>query len=599
MRPYKLAGCAAFFILAAVSAGRGDDGLDPFSMAEDPRVSQFINQLSDPDPTARAVAVQKLIMLGETARPALRRALASATAETRPGIDKALLHVPWIKTGDSEGVENLFTGYAEQDAEARCLRIDGILASVDTAAAGALLRVILNDPSPAVRWEATNVLRLILDDNPAVARQIIDLSDGKSTAEDAYISPAENAPLLAVAGWAQRLTDPKRAAVLLSQSVRMEMEHPSAFRGQMDFAFLWLIDRANLLHDHAKAIELLRQQAARTPWNPDRVPDAVSGLFAAQAEFGPSREFADDLRSYREYLTHPEMIYALGQLARRQGHPHAADAIEALALVMGGTSSDTHYLVGSFLASHEWNAPAERELKLSIKFSGGKAINAYFQLSALADERDDDLASARYMETGLQKMSDTHGMVQTTRYGQVLPWSPDEAWAQVHWHYLRAARDSGDAAAAKTHLEKLLSLDQESHVLQQDPGMAADIVPALQADGRIELSDKIFDAAYESLQQKMLAEPQDPMPKNNLAWLCACSGKKLDEARQLSAQAVNQDPDNAACLDTQAECFMRSGQPARAVEIETHAVAIKPDDVYMQKQIARFRSAVANAKTRR
>ncbi len=121
--------------------------------------------------------------------------------------------------------------------------------------------------------------------------------------------------------------------------------------------------------------------------------------------------------------------------------------------------------------------------------------------------------------------------------------------------------------------------------------MAADIVPALQDQGRTRQADEIFDAAYQALKKKITPTDEDGMPKNNLAWLCACAGKHLDEAAQLSAEAVAEDPDDAACLDTQAEVFLRSGQPAKAVEIEKRAIELKPDDVYMQKQIARFRKA--------
>jgi tetratricopeptide (TPR) repeat protein len=593
MQRITLAGCSILLLLAAVSASYA--GPPPSTInTEDARVASLISQLADPDPLIRASAVQRLNNLGEAARPALRQALSTASPQAKCEIDQVLLHIPWVKPGDSDAVENALTGYADLEAEGRCARIDNWLAPLQNAASLVLLRVILNDPSSAVRWEAAGALRTDLDDNPAVARQLIGLVDGSIPSDQCYLPARQNAPLLAVAGWALRLSTPTRAADLLNQALQMEQDHPSAFLGQLDFVYMWLIDRATARHDHAMQVALLRQQADRTAWNDDRVPDAVTGLFATQADFGPSPEFQSDLRAYREYFSHPEMVYTLARLCEHQGYALPAEALNLTALLMSGNSADSHYMAGTFLALHNWISPAERELKWALALSDGKTPNIYFQLSALADARDDDLASAQYMEAGLQKLADSHGLVQTNRDGQVSPWNPDDGWAEVHWHYLRAARDAGDLPTAKLHLDKLLAMDADTHILDRDPGMAADIVPALQQQGRAEQADTIFEAAYKALTDKMHAEPDDPMQANNLAWLCACTGKHLDQALQLSAHAVAMSPDDAACLDTQAEAFMRSGQPQKAVEIEAHALEVKPDDVYMQKQITRFKTAAGS-----
>ena len=561
-------------------------------MAEDPQIPRLVSQLSDADPSVRADAVQKLIKLGDDAGPALRREVSTATPQVRCEIDRVLLHLPWFKSSDSDLMEKMFTGYAELDAESRCTAIDGWLGQYQSAASPGFLRVLLNDPSPAVRWEAADALRITLDDDPATATQLLQRLDGNQPPHQDYLPPIENAPLLAAAGWGCRMIAPKRATALMEQARRMEQEHPSAFRGQMDFVFLWLVDRANLVKDHVKVVTLYRQQADRAGWNDDRVPDAVTNLFAAQADYGPTEGFTADLQTYQRYFTHPEMVYCLARLAQRKGHAIAAYVLNDAALVMGGISADLHFNAGTFLLDHDWAQPAERELNWALAFSDGNSVNICFKLSALADERDDDLAAARYMETGLLKLPDPRELVQTNRYGQSSPWSPDEAWAEVHWHYLRAARDSGDSSQEKLHLDKLLAMDQDVQILHKDPGMAADIVPALQAQGRNDQADKIFDAAYRDLREKVLAAPEEPMPKNNLAWLCACSGKKLEEAVALANEAVSADPENAACLDTQAESYMRMGQPAKALEIETRALAAKPDDVYMEKQIVRFQNAV-------
>jgi hypothetical protein len=591
MQRYKLAGCAAVFLLALSSTSRGDNEiLGPVS-EQDPRIAKLLARLSDPDPSNRGDACQRLINLGEAARPTLRRALPTASPQTRAEIDRVLLHVPWIRPGDNGLVEQAFRGYADLDAEQRCNAIDTFWSPGQTAPVSALLRIVLNDPCTAVRWQAAGAI-ISLEEDDALSKELVDLATGAEPAPQAYVSPAQNAPLLALAGWALQKT-PARCQELLEKSLALETDHPSAFRGQMDFVFNWLCDRAETQHQHARLIQLLREQANRTPCNDEKVPEAVSDLFAAQADFGPDAGFTDDLRTYREYFTNPEMIYTISRLAARRNHPVLAEILADLALSLNGTSLGDHFRAGRFLAQHEWNLAAEREFKLCLHLPGGNISDVYFNLSALADERTDDLASAQYLEIGLTKLINSGGMHQVDRFGRETPWSPDAAWAEVWWHYLRAAQQSHDVPAIQANLDKLLGTDNGAKVLTETPGMAADIVPALQNLKRNDLADTLFDAAHAALLAKVNGDPQAPGPKNNLAWLCACTGKNLDEAARLAGEAVALAPDEGAYLDTQAEVFMRMGQPARAAEIEARAIQAKPEDVYMAKQLERFRTAAA------
>jgi predicted Zn-dependent protease len=77
---------------------------------------------------------------------------------------------------------------------------------------------------------------------------------------------------------------------------------------------------------------------------------------------------------------------------------------------------------------------------------------------------------------------------------------------------------------------------------------------------------------------------------NNLAWLCARCDQKLDEALDLSKQAVAAQPDNAAYIDTLAEVHFRRGDAAEAARLESQALRFKPDDEFMQRQYLRFKA---------
>ena len=206
-----------------------------------------------------------------------------------------------------------------------------------------------------------------------------------------------------------------------------------------------------------------------------------------------------------------------------------------------------------------------------------------FDLHAVADDCDDDAAAGRYLEDGLRHSPRIMGRI--TRYGQTIPWTEADAWATVHWHYLRAAVTAGDRAAALAQARQILDLDAAGEVLQHDPGMAADLVPVLADAGQQAQADRVFDAAYAALTKQVLARPAEAMPKNNLAWLCARSDRRLAEADRLSSAAVALTPLDAACLDTRAEVLCRLGRAAESVVLERRALAAKPDDVYMQRQM--------------
>ncbi len=552
-------------------------------------VPKLIGRLGDDDPVVRSDATQRLINLGEAARPLLRKELATATPQVRSQMDQVLLHVPWTRPGEPEEVSQALAGYADKDPESRCVQIENSLGPLGLPAGPALLRIVLNDPSPAVRWSAADAMRSTFEAGDALMNQAIDASDDKTG--PAYLPAKENAPLLAIAAWALRFSDPKRAEAMMIRATDLEIAYPSAFRTageplhtQSDFAFEWLADRWIVKKDYAAAIRLVREQAARTEWNPDVLPPAVAKLFAAHADYGPLPGIGNDVRGYQDYLAHPEVVYALGRMLHRHQHDAVGSLLDSIAVAMNGWSAEAHYTTGLFLAQQHWDADAEREMRWCISLSDGKNYLAYFILSELASQRDDDLACAQNLELGLKQMHAQGQMMQGT--------FADQYAAEAEWHYLRAYRLAKDQTKTAEHLERLLEMDQDKQILQKDPGMAADIVPALQDAKRGEEADRIFDSAYAALIEKVSTTPSDPMAKNNLAWLCACSGKKLDEAVKYADEAVALDQEDSACLDTQAEAYFRVGRVKEALEIEKRALGFKPDDAYMARQVERFAAAL-------
>jgi tetratricopeptide (TPR) repeat protein len=103
---------------------------------------------------------------------------------------------------------------------------------------------------------------------------------------------------------------------------------------------------------------------------------------------------------------------------------------------------------------------------------------------------------------------------------------------------------------------------------------------------------KLYEAGEERLRESMTRNPDAPVWWNDLAWLSARCDQKLDEALEMSKRAVAADPDNAAYIDTLAEVYFRLGNPAEAVKLETRALQIEPGDIFMTKQLERFKAGV-------
>ena len=576
--------------LLSVSAGRG-------------RVGRLIDDLSASDPAVRDAATELLSDLGPTVRPAVVAALRTASPVAAGRLSTVLLRTAsWDVPLDANAeVRASMAAYATVTADERAARLNRVAEAGGTpGVAAVLIRALTSDPSPSVRWTAADLVRRLFDRVPAVGVQVLELASAPAD-PSVYPPAAENGPLLAAAGWAALGTDPARADALVGRAIALEVSHPSAFHDEAKFAFLWAADRAVDRGDFVAALGLLRELAARTPWSADAVPDAVADLFALHAERGPFAGFGDDLRLYRPYLGRPELIYCMAKLAGRQEGLLAtgtAVGLDAAALAAGGLSPGDHCGVCLFLFHHSWTSAAERELQLALWLAGpDPSAEVYFTLYNLASERDDDAAAGRYLEGGLRRSGGGGGLEHTSRYGDHTPWSEAEAWGEVHWHYLRAAVTAGDRPAALAEARQLLDLDAEANgeVLKRDPGKAADIVPVLADAGRTTAADRCFDATYATLHEMIDKDPADPMPKNNLAWLCARSDRRLDEADRLSAQAVAMDPTDAACLDTRAEVLCRLGRAGESVALEDRALSVKPDDVYMQRQVTRFRAAAAAA----
>ena len=108
--------------------------------------------------------------------------------------------------------------------------------------------------------------------------------------------------------------------------------------------------------------------------------------------------------------------------------------------------------------------------------------------------------------------------------------------------------------------------------------------------GKKDLAAMERERVAESLGHALDRKDVDASTLNGLAWTCATAGVHLPQALEAAERAVALEPKNAEILDTLAEVHYRSGNAAKAIDVETQALTYSPNDQYLKDQIARFKS---------
>ena len=108
--------------------------------------------------------------------------------------------------------------------------------------------------------------------------------------------------------------------------------------------------------------------------------------------------------------------------------------------------------------------------------------------------------------------------------------------------------------------------------------------------GRKDLARVERERVGEALHRALERGENDASNLNGLAWTCATNDIYLAEALQAAERAVALEPKESGILDTLAEVHFRMGNKEKAIEVETQALALAPNDNYLKEQIARFQS---------
>jgi len=554
-----------------------------------PNVRQSIDALAHPDPRERERAEKALIAMGAGAREAVVEATKADDPELASRARGVLLQMPWSLPTDSPAAKAALAQYGKS-LQARGQIIQKL---VNAHEVSVLLRLLEEEPETEMRWTIVNQI--------SDRRTFPDLELDRRLKE---VTPAStNAPLVYLA--AKRLEGPDRPRALALYERVIELESvvsaPALF--EVFDAFDELIREAMRKADRGAALQLLRTATRRMAPGSYYGRIDASRLLAMHAYLGPLPGFARDLRMLRDVAGPATLVHGIASAYDVAGLP------VPLFLGVSGRSSpaiplETRYWAGVFLFQHQQPEAAEFELNCVVTgraapnpqeelergaptFYDYDALAAYAHeiLSRLAGDRGDDLAAAEH----LRREAELRGEQQATPAGRAAAKANlarnDNDFAEMHWRYLRAARTAGDQKKLREHLDVLKTLSPAN------TDIVIDVVPLLKEAGQPEAARAMFDKAYKQIREVVDANPGEPEPMNNLAWLCSRSGERLQEALEMATKAITLDPDNAAYLDTAAEANFRVGNIDEAIRLETKGLEGRPNDKFMREQLERFKAA--------
>lgn len=108
--------------------------------------------------------------------------------------------------------------------------------------------------------------------------------------------------------------------------------------------------------------------------------------------------------------------------------------------------------------------------------------------------------------------------------------------------------------------------------------------------GNPESAEELFAGFNATLLNHLQRWPEDATALNNLAWMYAKTGRRLDDALELSKRAVALSPKSDIFIDTLAEVHYQLGDTETAIELMQQCVKLNSAELHYRENLARFRS---------
>lgn len=552
---------------------------------------QLIEQLGDPEPTTREQALRELSRRG----PSVREALQKAADSPRPAIADAardlLERLAWTDPDDPPDARRALADYGQLTPPQRQER----LRRLSTFSRGsniaeliqqrrAVLRVLKSESKPAIAW---NVLsQLTPDETWAEPLAQIDTS-------------APTALLMFKARHLRQTNDEDGAAALLEVVIDRELAEPTTPLLTIHPAAMWLVDRDRQSRRYGAAASRLRDMLTRLPEDdPEMAAEMEDALLQLHARHGPLPGLDADLSRLARSGQDVRQAVLMAVLCDRVGsglgdilldyplapRPDDTDLTRANRLMDAASLLSKIGANARAIPLFERVAAMPPDLSSTHELAHVAGV-ANLRLHGIYTLTQAYLKSAQNLENAMKRLDGVPLQNEVNGQSRTIP--HNELLATLHWAYFKHAEQQKDAAAMKEHAAKVLKTSSTSgHIF-------IDVLPTLEEFAPPKEIDAYFDRVYANLQAQQRAAPDEPLLMNELAWLCARSGRRPEEGLKLAEEAVRRKPEEAAYLDTLAEAQFRLGRVQDAIATEKKALQHAPDDTFMQEQLARFMQAAS------
>ena len=159
---------------------------------------------------------------------------------------------------------------------------------------------------------------------------------------------------------------------------------------------------------------------------------------------------------------------------------------------------------------------------------------------------------------------------------------------QANFRYVLAHLSLGNAYQQKQAYEKALESYQNALSVAPNNGRAYLML------GQTHLTMGNTEAAIETYEEILSLDPNVPVAQNNLAWLYADSGTKLEEAVKLAEAAKKVAPENSQILDTVGWVYYKKGDHQKALENIVAAVDAGANDPNVFYHLGLVHEAIGN-----
>jgi tetratricopeptide (TPR) repeat protein len=138
----------------------------------------------------------------------------------------------------------------------------------------------------------------------------------------------------------------------------------------------------------------------------------------------------------------------------------------------------------------------------------------------------------------------------------------------------------GDAYLQKGNTQQAISeFELAKNLNPRDPQSKAMLALALGKAGKGPDAERAY-------REALVLQPENPLVKNNLAYLLAEKGENLDDALRLAQEATRLQPGNIALADTLAYIYLKKNLPDSAIQILSNATRKDPKQPVFRYHLA-------------